>query len=240
MRRKIFSVSLDLILPALCRDDRQWTNRIDLNGKLHFIPPRFITCDGMPPDARIIDIRPNPAFQGQLDMLIESDTFPDVPAGVQCPYVDVRMTTYTSYETYLEMEAKKKKLGTLPQDTGGSVPFGPPGAVPDQPKSSTYYVGEAAKMGERTVLPAVLYSADEVMTEVHDVLTRVPADGKTLAVLVRVPGSRDLLGEIKERVRKEHGGDAVRSPVGDACGVPSDFEWIKVTVPCRKRGREFL
>lgn len=100
MRRKILTVSLDLLLAALSRDDRK---AVKLAGGR----PPFITCDGMPDDARIIDVRPNSAFTGQLDLLVESETFEETKPGRALPYLVVQFSTYTSYETYLEMTGAK-------------------------------------------------------------------------------------------------------------------------------------
>jgi hypothetical protein len=127
MQRKIFSVTTDLVIAAICRDDRKhvplnWFDLARWNN-------RFITCDGMPDDARVVDVRFN-GFGSTVDFLIESESFEDVEDGKAIPYLEVRMTTYTNYVTYLEMtkadkpHLNKKPLGTLPDDTGGSVPFG--------------------------------------------------------------------------------------------------------------------
>lgn len=101
MGRKILAVPLHLVLSALCRDDRTRARTAD---GLPAEPP-FVTCDGMPADARVIDVRNDPAFEGEVEILVESAEFPETPPGYCLDRVHLQMTSYTNYRTYLEMTA---------------------------------------------------------------------------------------------------------------------------------------
>lgn len=130
MKRKILTVNLDYLLSAVCRDDRGYAQTLKTMGlPAEGWEPPFFTCEGMPGDARIIDIRPNCAFAGQIDMLIESDTFEDIPDGRQLPYMMPTNSRFTSYRTYLEMRQKPPTFGEVIEAKKAE---GPPA---DEPKA---------------------------------------------------------------------------------------------------------
>jgi hypothetical protein len=140
-RHKILTVNLEILLAAICRDDRGRLKIIEAMGfPTEGWEPPFVTCDGMPEDARIIDVRPNCLFTGSVDLLIESDTFPDVPVGCELAHMSVTTGQFSSYRTYLELTEKAKVILPGP-DTAGTIK----GLTNFEPAPTAEYPGEAAK-----------------------------------------------------------------------------------------------
>jgi hypothetical protein len=108
MGRRIFSVPLEIALDALCRDDRKRVS--DAPGcDPAWWQPFFVTCDGMPKDARVVGVLGDSAFNGLLELVIESEEWKPDPPGCALTRFDVQFTTYTSYQTYLEMAGKTER-----------------------------------------------------------------------------------------------------------------------------------
>lgn len=107
MKHKILSVSSELLLETLCRDDRKHLASFAALGMSPGQPAKFITCDGMPDDARVVGVTMRPDLHDTIDLLIESDTFPEVPPGDPTPRFQVYLRSYTSYQTYVEMMSRR-------------------------------------------------------------------------------------------------------------------------------------
>ncbi len=103
MGKRIVSVSLELILNSIFRDDRK--RLFAWKGGGVSLPP-FITCDGMPADARILAVS-HRIECGQLDFLIESEEFPSSGDGFPLTRIHPTMTSWTSTEMYLESNPEK-------------------------------------------------------------------------------------------------------------------------------------
>lgn len=102
MGRKILRVSLDLLLNAVCRDDRKRPHH------------PFVTCDGIPGDIKIVSMHFDPISNpGVVNFIVESSEFNEVPCGHHLMTIEPKLTCYTDLKTYLEIQAERKQLGVL-------------------------------------------------------------------------------------------------------------------------------
>ena len=98
MGRRIIQVDFGLLLSALCRDDRA-------SGNQPWPSTSFVICDGIPKDARIIDIRANSfAAIGQAEILLESAEWAEKHHCGTVERISPQFTWFTDYATFLKMQ----------------------------------------------------------------------------------------------------------------------------------------
>jgi len=76
-RRKILRMSTSFLPLLLGRDTRHLYE---------------ITSDGLPPDTRVVNVRMSSNFVN-LEFLLESDEFEEVPDGIEYPEIEPKFTT---------------------------------------------------------------------------------------------------------------------------------------------------
>lgn len=81
-------------------------------------PQPFITCEGVPKDARIVGVLADAAFAGTLDLVIESEEFKPDPPGCALTRITPMFTCYTSYQSYLEVVGRTETKEAPPVTDG--------------------------------------------------------------------------------------------------------------------------
>lgn len=150
MRRKLMVVTADLLLSALCRDDRKSIETHDGPDGPVTMGPAFITSDGLPKDARIVGVWHEWPFN-QIHLMIESEEFPDVPDGYACLRFDVDTRWYQSHGWYQKVQAEKAAKAVKSCSCDDGTPFTGP-VDPDRGCDDGKTVRERAAERERMVM----------------------------------------------------------------------------------------
>ena len=98
MRCKIIAVPTKLVMPNY----GPHRTRVAGAGQTDHTALPLTSFAGVPDDARIVGIDFSAAGNDMLELLVESDTFPDVPPGPPYERLDVSATNYPSGKAYLE------------------------------------------------------------------------------------------------------------------------------------------